>query len=109
MRFALELHNLFSTWHDEEDTKEEVDKPRLAVKKNSRNLSVFTDGSNVLLLIPGIINRAIVLVTQLLAQLNGSKALYMMWCRTIMRRTAALGNCTRMYKIGIISPPMMSR
>ena len=45
MRFALELHNLFSTWHDEEDTKEEVNKLRLAVKKNSCNLPMFTDGS----------------------------------------------------------------
>ena len=45
MRFSLELHNLFSTWHDEEDTKEEVNKLRLAVKKNSRDLPMFTDGS----------------------------------------------------------------
>ena len=45
MRFALELHNLISTWHDEEDTKEEVNKLRLAVKKNSCNLPMFTDGS----------------------------------------------------------------
>ena len=109
MRFALELHNLFSTWHDEEDTKEEVNKLRLAVEKNSRNLPMFTDGSKRSAIDTGDINRAIVLVTQLLAQLNGSKALYMMWCRTIMRRTTALGNCTRRYNIGIISPPMMSR
>ena len=35
----------FLQWYDEEDTKEEVNKLRLAVNKNSRNLSVFTDGS----------------------------------------------------------------
>ena len=35
----------FLQWHDKEDTKEEVNRLRLAVKKNSRNLPMFTDGS----------------------------------------------------------------
>jgi hypothetical protein len=47
MRFALELYNLSSTWHDDEDTKAQVDKLQLAVEKNSRNLPTFTSVSKL--------------------------------------------------------------
>jgi hypothetical protein len=43
MRFALELYNLPSTWHVDEDAREQVDKLKLFVEKNSQNLSTFTN------------------------------------------------------------------
>jgi hypothetical protein len=39
MRFALELYNFSSTWHDDEDTRKQVDKLRAVVDNISANLN----------------------------------------------------------------------
>ncbi|KAN0138744.1 Protein kinase-like domain containing protein [Lactarius tabidus] len=41
-RFALELYNFSSTWHDDEDTRKQVDKLRAVVDNISANLNHFT-------------------------------------------------------------------
>jgi hypothetical protein len=41
MRFALELYNFSSTWHDDEHTREQVDRLRAVVDNVSANLDPF--------------------------------------------------------------------
>jgi serine/threonine protein kinase len=45
MRFALELYNFSSTWHDDEDTRKQVDKLRAVVDNISANLNPFNSRS----------------------------------------------------------------